>query len=91
MQGSILVAGHASGDVNFWEFRRVAWECVKSVQDVHVLPIVQARFVNFLPICAVDSGGTPRYLPFITLSDKPRACSFLLLSLDAACSGWPAM
>ncbi len=43
LQGSILVVGHASGDINFWEFRRVAWECVKSIQDVHVSPVVQVH------------------------------------------------
>ena len=59
LQGSILVAGHASGDVNFWEFRRVAWECVKSVQDVHVSPIVQARFFLFSDLYVLSNLEVP--------------------------------
>lgn len=43
MQGSILLAGHASGDLHLWEFRRIAWECVKSIRDAHTSPVVQAR------------------------------------------------
>lgn len=32
LQGSILLAGHANGDVNFWELKRAAWECVKPIR-----------------------------------------------------------
>lgn len=49
LQGSILSAGHANGDFNIWEFRRVAWECVKSLKDAHTSPIVQV--VCTLKLC----------------------------------------
>ena len=32
LQGSILLVGHANGDVNFWELKRAAWECVKPIR-----------------------------------------------------------
>lgn len=32
LQGSMLLAGHAGGEVVFWELRRTSWENVKSVK-----------------------------------------------------------
>ena len=32
LQGSILAVGFEDGDVAFWEFRRTAWECVKTIK-----------------------------------------------------------
>ena len=39
--GNLLAVGHANGDLVFWEFRRMAWESVKTLKDAHVNPIVQ--------------------------------------------------
>lgn len=35
LQGSLLLSGHANGDVTFWELRRTAWEPVKVLTGVH--------------------------------------------------------
>lgn len=43
IQGSLLLVGHADGDLGFWEFRKAGWECVKTIKDVHVHPVVQVR------------------------------------------------
>lgn len=40
-QGQLLAAGHANGDLDFWEARRGAWELVKSVRDAHAAAILQ--------------------------------------------------
>lgn len=46
MQGSILMVGHANGDLHFWEFRRTAWECVKTIRDAHTSPVVQVPAIK---------------------------------------------
>lgn len=33
--GNLLLAGHADGDVAFWELKRTGWECAKTVKGAH--------------------------------------------------------
>ena len=65
LQGSILIAGHANGDLNIWEFRRVAWECVKSLKDAHTAPIVQVS------ICLAGSFYLHEDLGLAVCIEKP--------------------
>ena len=56
-QGNLLAVGHANGDLVFWEFRRMAWESVKTLKDAHVNPIVQVGSLapgNLLHPCERD-------------------------------------
>ncbi|KAK9788705.1 hypothetical protein WJX73_001767 [Symbiochloris irregularis] len=45
-QGSMLLAGHAGGEVVFWELRRTSWENVKSIRDAHASPVTAAAFLD---------------------------------------------
>eukprot|EP00891_Asterochloris_glomerata_P005110 jgi/Astpho2/5110/Aster-x0236 len=59
LQGSILLAGHANGDVNFWELKRAAWECVKPIRDAHVTAVTSCCFLEGPSMMALtaDSRG----------------------------------
>ncbi len=46
MQGNLLLAGHANGEVNFWEFKRTGWEVVKAIKDAHASAVTTAAFVE---------------------------------------------
>ena len=46
VQGNLLLAGHANGDVVFWEFKRSGWETVKAFKDAHTSPVASATFVE---------------------------------------------
>ncbi|KAL0018560.1 hypothetical protein WJX77_004866 [Trebouxia sp. C0004] len=46
LQGNILLAGHANGEVNLWEFKRTGWEVVKAIKDAHASAVTSATFVE---------------------------------------------
>ena len=46
LQGNLLLVGHATGDVVFWEFKRTGWETVKAFKDAHNSPVTSATFVE---------------------------------------------
>ncbi|KAL0048183.1 hypothetical protein WJX82_009442 [Trebouxia sp. C0006] len=46
LQGNILLAGHANGEVNLWEFKRTGWEAVKAIKDAHASAVTSATFVE---------------------------------------------
>lgn len=46
LQGNLLLAGHANGDIVFWEFKRTGWETVKAFKDAHSHPVTSATFVE---------------------------------------------
>ena len=46
IQGNILLAGHANGEVNLWEFKRTGWEAVKAIKDAHASAVTSATFVE---------------------------------------------
>ena len=41
-----MLAGHANGEVNLWEFKRSGWEVVKALKDAHTSPVTSATFVE---------------------------------------------
>lgn len=43
--GNLLAAGHANGDVAFWELKRAGWECVRALREAHVTAVSAAAFV----------------------------------------------
>ena len=57
--GTLLAAGHADGDVSFWELRgRAGWECVRAVRDAHVSPVSALAWVEVPGAAAgVGAGG----------------------------------
>ncbi|DBA69468.1 TPA: hypothetical protein ACH3X2_012810 [Trebouxia sp. C0005] len=46
LQGNILLAGHANGEINLWEFKRTGWEAVKAIKDAHASAVTSATFVE---------------------------------------------
>ncbi|KAA6422788.1 MAG: hypothetical protein FRX49_07323 [Trebouxia sp. A1-2] len=44
--GNILLAGHANGEINLWEFKRTGWEAVKAIKDAHASAVTSATFVE---------------------------------------------
>ena len=46
LQGNILLAGHANGEVNIWEFKRTGWEVVKAIKDAHASAVTTAAFLE---------------------------------------------
>ncbi len=46
VQGNILLAGHANGEVNLWEFKRTGCEAVKVIKDAHASAVTSATFVE---------------------------------------------
>ena len=41
-----MLAGHANGEVNLWEFKRTGWEAVKAIKDAHASAVTCATFVE---------------------------------------------
>ena len=55
--GTLLAAGHADGDVSFWELRgRAGWACVRAVRDAHVSPVTGLAWAE-VPGSAAGGGG----------------------------------
>ena len=46
IQGNILLAGHANGEINLWEFKPTGWEAVKAIKDAHASAVTSATFVE---------------------------------------------
>lgn len=60
MQGNILLVGHASGEVNLWEFKRTGWEAVKGMKDAHSSPVTAAAFLESSSQVAVSGDAKGR-------------------------------
>lgn len=45
----ILIVGHASGDLNVWEYRSMTWACRKSLKDPLASPVVQVVPITLSP------------------------------------------